>query len=82
MFDDLMEKLKAKAWQSSRPTKGHGAHKHVAYIGADVIYELDVALRTIRDFPIPEQDNMVAVNMRKIAAAGLQRANEIGESAP
>lgn len=30
------------------------------------------ALRTVRDFPIPQQDNMVAANMREIASAVLK----------
>jgi hypothetical protein len=38
--------------------------------------KLSVALESIRDMPIPEQDNMVAANMREIARAALKAMKE------
>jgi hypothetical protein len=54
--------------------------KKLAHLGDDMarieraadLDRLRAALKLIADFPIPEQDNMIAINMRRIAREALR----------
>jgi hypothetical protein len=54
-------------WQEASQRQGETIREQDAEIE-----RLRLALRTIRDLPIPEQDNMIAANMRAIAREALK----------
>ncbi|MDF5995440.1 hypothetical protein P4200_15775 [Pseudomonas aeruginosa] len=72
---------------SVRPYLRNGMPIAIGRAGAVISHFADgdahLALRTIAEFPCPEQDNMPAANMRQIALAALERGwGEYGAGQP
>ncbi|MBN0408478.1 hypothetical protein JTM57_33365, partial [Pseudomonas aeruginosa] len=68
---------------SVRPYLRNGMPIAIGRAGAVISHFADgdahLALRTIAEFPCPEQDNMPAANMRQIALAALSGAGASSE---